>query len=232
MKILIVEDERPIVKYIDRLCRNILGQEIESIDSFYTLDSASEFLFKQSIDLCLLDLNLNGQDGFELLKLAASGSFHTIIISANTDKAIEAFKFGVLDFIPKPFDEDRLKLAFERYFDRLKTDNTSVKYLTIRKNKQTHVIHIENILFFKAAGIYVEVYLKTGEIEILDKTMDRLDQLLPDSFMRIHRSCIVDLSQIDYYEHTGGGTYQVITKKRTILPLSRQKYKELQALLS
>lgn len=118
MRILIVEDERPIAKYIERLCRQLLGTKVRSIDLQYSLEDAASFLFRQPVDLCLLDLNLNGENGYELLKLAVSGSFHTIIISANTDKAVEAFRFGVLDFIPKPFDEARLSQALQRYFDR------------------------------------------------------------------------------------------------------------------
>ncbi|MBK7227614.1 MAG: hypothetical protein IPH97_01775 [Ignavibacteriales bacterium] len=59
-------------------------------------------------------MNLNAKDGFELLKQVVSQSFHTIVISANINRAIEAFEYGVLDFIPKPYNIERLKAAFQR----------------------------------------------------------------------------------------------------------------------
>lgn len=232
MHILIVEDERPIAKYIERLCRQLLGTKIRRIDLQHSLEDAASFLFRQPIDLCLLDLNLNGEDGYELLKLAVSGSFHTIIISANTDKAVEAFRFGVLDFIPKPFDEARLSQALQRYFDRQSPPSEAARYLTVRKENQNILLPVREIVFFKAAGIYVEAYLKNGRREILDKTMDRLGQILPANFLRIHRSYFVDLEAIGAYRHTGGGTYQVTLKDGRQLPLSRQKYKELHELLN
>lgn len=232
MNILIVEDEKPIASYIESLARDLLKDKIRKISVEYCLEDAATYLFDKKIDLLLLDLNLNGESGYELLKLTTSGAFHTIIISANTDKALEAFQFGVLDFVPKPFDEARLAAAFNRYFERQASSEISTKYLTVRKDSQNIILPVEDIIYFKAAGIYVEAHLKNGRMEILDKTMDRLGQILPSRFLRIHRSYYVDISQIESYRHTGGGTYQVITKSRTRLPLSRQKYKELHELLN
>lgn len=232
MRILIVEDELPIAKYIEDMCRTVLGEHSYQIEIANDLDSAAARLFEEKIDLLLLDLNLNGDDGYDLLKTATAGSFHTIIISANTDKAIEAFQFGVLDFVPKPFDEERLATAFERYFGRSQEKERTTKYLTVRKENQNVILPIKDIIYLKAAGIYVEAHLENGRVEILDKTMDRLGQILPARFIRIHRSYYVDISLIESYRHTGGGTYQVTIRGGQSLPLSRQKYKELHELLN
>ena len=234
MKILIVEDERPIANYIERICKKILENKIESVKIVHHLDQASEYLLKEKTDLCLLDLNLHGEDGYDLLKEAASGSFHTIIISANTDRALEAFEYGVLDFIGKPFSEERLKTAFDRYFskkNKREKENVKTKYLSIRKGNKNIIISIDNVIYFKAAGIYVEANLQNGKIEILDKTMDRLEQILPSNFIRVHRSYIIEISQIKSFSHIGGGKYQTTLKNDKTIPLSRQKYKEIKALL-
>jgi len=232
MRILIVEDERPIAKYIERTCHTILGTKITSIQIQHNLESASIFLVEHLIDLCLLDLNLNGEDGYELLKLAVSGSFHTIIISANTDRAVEAFNYGVLDFIPKPFTEERLQAAFDRYFDLQEKREIKTKYLSVRRGNQIITLSIDDIIYFKASGIYVEAHLTNGKKEFLDKTMDRLGQILPSRFVRTHRSYSVDLNQIESYGHHGGGTYKLTLKSGETLPLSRHKYKELHDLLN
>ena len=83
MRILIVEDERPTAEDIKLLVEQILKKEIISIHIETTLDSAMFYLKEKPIDVLLLDLNLNAKDGFDLLKLVVSQSFHTIVISAN-----------------------------------------------------------------------------------------------------------------------------------------------------
>jgi len=228
MKILIAEDEKPIARYIERLCHKAAGDKIDSIQVIHNYEQAAAYLAEKKIDLCLLDLNLNGADGYNLLKLAAAKSFQTIIISANTDRAIEAFEYGVLDFIAKPFEEDRLREAFKKYFDLNKKHDVRLKYLSIHKDKQHVVIPVEETAYFKAAGIYVEIHLNGGGVEILEKTMDRLEQILPPNYIRVHRSYLVDLHRVYSYGHSGGGKYRIILQDDTEIPVSRSKYKELQ----
>lgn len=227
MKILIVEDERPIARYIERLCRELIGEPIKSTHLCFTLAQAQLFLVENPVDLCLLDLNLNGNDGYDLLKLTLAKAFHTIIISANVDRAIEAFGYEVVDFIPKPFTDDRLRQAFDRYFTRLKQKQITTPCLSVRKGSRNVLVQLDNIIYFKAAGIYVDAHLRNGQIEILGQTMDYLENILPARFVRIHRSYLVDVDQINAFGHAGGGNYQITTKTGEKLPVSRQKYKEL-----
>jgi two-component system response regulator LytT len=231
MKILIVEDEPPVARYIERCCQNILGDKITSMDVHYSLKDASALIEKKSIDLCLLDLNLKGKNGYELLQSAVSGSFHTIIVSAHTEQAVEAFKYGVLDFVPKPFEEDDLRSALDRYFNRVQKHKLITKFLTAKKGRSYIVFPLDDVLYFKAADVYVEAHLKEGKIELLNKTMDRLEQILPSGFFRIHRSYIAAISCIQSYTHIEGGTGKINLKNGDVLPLSRRRYKELNRLM-
>ena len=114
MQLLIVEDEYSIARDIEYQCRQVLADQIATLKIVQTLEAAQDYLAKHHIDLLLLDLNLSGENGYDLLKYAVSGSFHTIVISAHTDRAMEAFAYGVLDFLPKPLEKPRLEKAFER----------------------------------------------------------------------------------------------------------------------
>jgi DNA-binding LytR/AlgR family response regulator len=172
MKLLIVEDEPPIARYIESCCRDVLNTKIRDIHTVLTLDEACKYLFEHSIDICLLDLDLQGENGYELLKMAVSGSFYTIIISAHTERAIEAFEYGVLDFVAKPFDEERLHAAFGRYFDRLKNNDMKLQYVFTRKQDGNVLLAVEDIDYFQADGVYVEAHLTDGRVELLNKTMD------------------------------------------------------------
>lgn len=227
MRILIVEDEYSIARDIEYQCQQILGKKIVSLQIIQTLEAATDYLIKNAIDLLLLDLNLGGKNGYELLKLAVSGSFHTIIISAHTDRAIDAFEYGVLDFLAKPFNEARLSKAFDRYFGRLERNDGTTKYLTVRKHSKHLILPIDNILYFKAANYYSEAVLNNGDVEILDKSLDRLVQILPSRFFRTHRSCIVDMNYIESFTPVINGSSRLTLKNGEHLPVSKRRYKEL-----
>src|SRR5271157_1945729 len=107
MRILIVEDEEMASRLLKNILIEILGEGIESIQVQRSLTASQCYLQDHTIDLLFLDLNLHVENGFALLASAAAGSFHTIVVSAHTDRAIEAFEYGVLDFVPKPYGEER-----------------------------------------------------------------------------------------------------------------------------
>jgi two-component system, LytTR family, response regulator LytT len=232
MRILIVEDERPTAEDIQLLVKQILGNEITSIHIETTLDNALAYLNEKQIDVLLLDLNLNSKDGFQILKQIVSKSFHTIIISANINRAIEAFEYGVLDFIPKPYTGARLKEAFNRLNSCHALDGHAIKYLSVKKGFEIQVIPLEDIRYFKSANIYVELYLNDGHVVVYDKPIKQLGNLLPSNYYRIHKSYIVDLDKIERITIPGGGKYGVVMKSGDCLPVSRKQIKKLKAILS
>lgn len=231
MRIVIIEDEPPIAEDIEAECRAILGKRIHQIKVFHTLEDAQSFLKTHSIDLCLLDLNLHGENGYEILKYTVSGSFQTIIISGYTDQAVEAFEYGVLDFIPKPINDQRLKKALERYLEPSGKKDNKLKYIVIHKFGKNHIIHLHDIAFFRAEGYLVNVYLKSGRTELINKSLTHLEKVLPENFIRVHRSFIVDMNEIIYYQHNKGGVYNIFLKDKTILPLGRKYNHVLKNLL-
>lgn len=116
MQILIVEDEPVHARYLTSKLMEILGEKTANIVHKKSIGESLEFLKVNSIDLFFLDLNLYGDNGFEILKQMPTSSIFTIIVSANTNYALEAFEYGVLDFIPKPVESERLEQSLKRYF--------------------------------------------------------------------------------------------------------------------
>ena len=230
LKILIVEDEYPTAAYTQQLCEEILQDQLESITMVHDLAGALEYVEQNAIDLCLLDLNLHGENGYELLQTAAAQSFHTVIVSAYPNQALEAFQYGVLDFIVKPFGRSRLLEVLDRVQARTKTDDADTKYLSVKAKEGYRLVEIENITHMKSVGPYVELHFKEEKMELLLKTMNRLEQILPAYFFRTHRSYFVNLNAIDSFCHAGGGKYELSLKDGTVLPLSRSKYKNLYGL--
>ncbi|MBN2415770.1 response regulator transcription factor [bacterium] len=228
MKLLILEDEPPIAEHIAWMCRKILGDRITACKLIHTLDEAERYIAGHQIDILLLDLNLEGKNGYAILKRSVAGSFHTIIISAHTDQAVTAFAYGVLDFIPKPFNEQRLREAFTRYDKRTEQRELATKYIAVRETSGIHLIDIADITYIKAAGNYSEAVLRDGSVQLIVKSLNMLEKILPASFERIHKSYLINMTLLDAYQHAGGGTYRVILKDGTSLPLSRPAYKRFQ----
>ncbi|WP_420318961.1 LytR/AlgR family response regulator transcription factor [Ekhidna sp.] len=227
MNILIVEDEARIAKRIERMTRDIIGNTLQSLTHINTLNEALLFIENNTLDLVLLDLNLNGDDGFDLLSTAVAESFHTIIISANKDQALDAFEYGVLDFVPKPFNQDRLQQAFNRVFTKEKSENDQTKLLAIKKRGRIQLIPIADLRYVKGAGSYTELFLTDGTKELHDKSMEKLEQLLSHSFERIHKSYLVKMSEVKEIIVKSGSKYMAELKNGELIPVGRTRYKEL-----
>lgn len=229
MNVLIVEDERVAARRLERLTREVLEDRAQEITRLETLKEALEFLENNSIDLLLLDLNLNGLDGFDILKDAVAESFQTVIVSANTDRAIEAYEYGVLDFIPKPFEKKRLMKAFERLEGERDSGGSNTNVLVIKNRGRLSMIDINDVHYIKGAGDYSEINLKNGEMRLHSKSLESLMKILPNSYRRIHKSYIVDLNLISDLHIHGGGRYECELDDGIKLPVSRTRYRDLLA---
>lgn len=227
MRILIVEDEKRVAHQLEKLVKEIMGSEITRINICETLDSGRDHILNNTIDILFLDLNLKGLDGFGLLKEIVAESFHTIIVSAYTNKAILAFDYGVLDFISKPFNRERIKQAISRISNINAHSNYFIKYLAVRKYGKIEMISIENISYIQASGHYSELFLLNGKKELHSKSLDKLMMLLPENFERIHRSYAVSMDRVGQINRYPGSKYEIVLKDGTIIPCSRVKFKKL-----
>lgn len=227
MRVLIVEDEPLLAQRLERFCRELLGDRLESLRVANLFSEASARLDESPIDLLLLDLNLHGRDGMELLAAAAAGSFHTIVVSANTDQALRAFEYGVLDFVPKPFSPERLAQALRRATEREGRCAGAAKFLAVRKHGKVELVPIDRVLYVQGAGAYAELVLDDGHRELHDKTLEKLHALLPPVFERVHKSYIVRMNAVKALHAHEGSHYEIELKSGPRLPVGRTRYKEL-----
>lgn len=230
MHVLIVEDEPMVARRLQRFTESILEEDV-CIDAAEQPEAARDTLFEEEVDVLLLDLNLRGEDGFDLLKTSVSGSFHTIVVSAYTDRAIEAFELGVLDFVGKPFGRERLAEAFRRIKAPETRSAPPAKRLAVRKGGDVVLIDVGRVRRVQAAGSYSELILTGGTTELHDKPLSRLAALLPEDFVRIHRSHIARLSMIDRLRAHEGSRYDVRLDDGTTLPVGRTRIEALRGRL-
>ncbi len=228
MKILVIEDEHRIAKRVLRMTREFFLNTLLEITHIESLEAGITYIQNHTVDLVLLDLNLNGENGFDLLKNTISESFHTIIISAYKEQALKAFEYGVLDFVPKPFNRERLHLAFNRVLNKEAIDTTTnIKFLAIKKRGEIKLIPIDQVLYIKGAGIYSELVLMNSDTFLHDKSLEKLAQLLPEQFVRIHKSYIIKITEVRTIKVSSGSKYSVELKNDEILPIGRTRYKDV-----
>ena len=229
MRLLIVEDEAIVARRLARLLGQILEGRVYDLQTRSNLRETQNYLKQNRIDLLFLDLNLYGKDGFEILADMVSRSFETIVVSANTDRAIEAFEYGVLDFVAKPFNRDRLEKALARFDGKgyARADQQSAKVLAVRQKGKVTLVPVTEVTAIHGAGNYAELETRDGRTLLHDKSLDRLCGLLPAQFIRIHRSHIVDWEQAVRLETEPGSRYYLVLKTGKRLPVGRSRVAEI-----
>lgn len=228
-RLLIVEDEPLVRQRLERLCRTILGPGARILATS-GLDDAEATLRTRPIDVLLLDLNLGGDDGFRLLRHAAACAFHTIVVSAHTDRALEAFAHGVVDFVPKPFTEERLAQALDRARGRGAAARL-LRHLAVWRARGVGLVAVADVCSIEADGDYSALRLVGGRRELHDKSLDRLEALLPATFVRVHRSHLVNLDHADRLVVASGSRYHLRMRDGREVPVGRSRVETLRARL-
>ena len=218
MRILIVEDEAVVARRLARLLREV-EPRIEEVEIAGEFAAASAALGARSGGVLFLDLDLHGRDGFELLRRGLAGGWRTVVVSAHTDRAIEAFEHGVVDFVPKPFTRDRLVLALERAANV--QPHERLRYLAALQGAGTAVVPLDRIVAIHGADDYSEIEVADGRRMLHRKSLSVLASELPEPFVRIHRSHIVNLDFASGLERTAGG-WQVKLKGGGSLAVGRR----------
>lgn len=230
LTLLIVEDEPVIARRIARLSAEILDVDPRSILQLDTPDAAVERLRSGGIDLLLLDLNLHGEDGFAVLEQVTAFAAQTIIISANTDQAVRAFDHGVLDFVAKPFEPERLRKAFDRYSAPVEADQPRARFLSFRSGRRTRIVPLEDVVLLRGADKYTEVVTQSGEVLLHDRALGKLEQVLPERFERVHKSYIAAMDRIAGLETAPGNISTLILNTGERAPVSRSRIARVRAL--
>lgn len=229
--ILIVEDEPLVAKRLLRLIDEILGARLNAINHAISVTDAENLLSAADYDLILLDLNLAGEDGFDLLKQFTAKAAHTIVVSAQTERALEAFEYGVLDFVPKPFTKERLEKALTRLWDWTNDTPAITKHLAFETHGGVDVVALNDILFFKAADKYSEAVMESGLTKFHGKSLHRLEHILSNEFVRTHKSYLVHQKAISNVRSLEGSRYCLELCNGDNLPVGRTRVDHVRQLL-
>ena len=256
IRVLVIDDE-PLAR--ERLL-DLLAHEpgVEVVGTADNGAAAVEAIRARDPDLVFLDVQMPGKTGLDVVREVGADTMPaTIFVTAFDQYALRAFELAALDYLVKPFDDERFEQAFARarrlielremgklreqllavlqHGDagepRTQNANTVSPYLeriAVEMRGKVRVVPVEQIDYITASGPYAELH--TGErTHIIRETMQTLEERLdPRQFIRIHRSAIVRLGLVDTLLRGAGGDYEVQLKGGLRLPVSRSRREELE----
>jgi two-component system LytT family response regulator len=242
MKVLIVDDET--------LARSILREMLslrpdveiagECANGFEAVKAAGEL----APDLVLLDVQMPKLDGFEVLELIGP-DLPVVFVTAFDSYAMRAFEVHAVDYLLKPFTDERLNTALDRAKARIgqrgvrgeelsaaaRGGKTYLDRIVARDGPKVHVIPVEKLDFAEAQEDYVALRAE-GKTILKQQTISSLESALdPKKFVRVHRSYIVNLERVARLEPYGKNSKVAVLTTGDKLAVSRAGYGRLEAML-
>ena len=198
MKCIVVDDD-PIQREAIKSCISKVS-DLELVGVYPNAIEARIALQKREVDLIFLDVEMPEMSGIEFL-----ASFkevpQVIMVTAKKHYAFEAFEYDVTDYISKPIDMDRFSSAVQRaryYEENLKKQEVE-NSLFIKSDGVLVKLSVDDISFVEALGDYIKVVTEEKRY-IVHSTMKAFVAKLPDNFLRVHKSHIINLDKIQKLE--------------------------------
>ncbi len=232
IRALIVDDE-PLARK-DLISVLAEFNQINIIGEADSIATAREQILEHSPSLIFLDIQMPGESGFDLLEYI-SPKTEIIFVTAFDEYAIRAFEVNALDYLLKPVDGVRLKQSIDRVISKTQTLIESKEKLTIddclflKLNNSYDFLRINTILSITAADDYTEIYTNDGNKKLVFKKMQEWENRLPEQhFCRVHRSTIVNISEIQKIEPWYNQSYHIhIHGLNEPLIMSRRYFKKI-----
>lgn len=203
---LIVDDEALAIEVIKGYVSQI--PQLELVATCANAMEAFQVLNSEKIDLLFLDIEMPGMNGLEFIK-SLSTAPHVILTTAYREYAIESYEIEVVDYLLKPVSFGRFFKAVTKYL-KLTADHGAPSLappmskekgsIYVYADKKNVKVFFEDILYIESIKDYVRIHTPGKKI-VSKNTITRYEELLPDSFIRIHRSYIVNTAKITAFTH-------------------------------
>ncbi|MFD3450464.1 LytR/AlgR family response regulator transcription factor, partial [Microbacteriaceae bacterium 4G12] len=209
------------------------------------VEEALEKMMDCRPDLVFLDIQLSDDSGFEIANILKRMKNPPAIVFATAydQYALQAFDVDALDYILKPFDEERIVKTIQKFKKRKQSEDSKIEEvrlsdlsnqmqkLALSIEESIVLVNIEDIIFTGLIDGKVIVKTFQGTYETHD-TLVILEKKLPQmTFMRVHRGFLVNINHISEVQPWFNSTYNLIMKDDSKVPVSRTYAKELKKLL-
>jgi DNA-binding LytR/AlgR family response regulator len=236
---LIIADDEPIL--LDSLAHKLgkFWPEARILARCLSGEEALEAINAHPVQVAFLDIQMGGISGIDVA-LSANKNCHFVFVTAFDHYAVSAFETGAIDYLLKPYSDERLRTCLARVQQRLHSlpadlsqilrqlqqggapQPDYVKRLKVQIGNRIWLVAVEDILYLQAAGRYVKVVTREREALLRTPLKTLLTQLDPEQFWQIHRSIVLNLSHLDHVNASEPEQLRVHLKGcSTVLPVSR-----------
>lgn len=242
-KAIIIDDEKAartlLQAMIEKYCK-----DIEIVATCEDLPNGVKSIRKLKPDLVLLDIEMPGHSGLELLEFFNEDevNFSIIFTTAYNNYAIQAFKLSAIDYLLKPIEREELIKSIERFKKHNNKNDFSIlkeniqeaqpQKLALPTGSSVKFVNLSEVLFFKADGSYTHITLANGDKVMVSKPLKTYEELLENnkSFIRSHKSYIVNINHVTDLVKSEGGYLKV--QNNYEVGLSPEKSEEVIELLN
>jgi DNA-binding LytR/AlgR family response regulator len=210
----VIADDEPLLRAMLRARLGKLWPDLEVVHEMENGRDVERVIDEHDPVLFFLDIHMPGVNGLEAAR-AIAGRAHVVFVTAYDQYAIEAFERGAIDYVLKPFNEERLEVTVERLKERLEAKPASLdalvehlagrlggkaaehlRWIKASVGSNVRLIPVEEVLFFQSDEKYTRVVTCESEALIRKPIKELLDELDPERFWQIHRSTIVNVDFI------------------------------------
>jgi len=238
MRVIIVDDE-PLARMVVRehlAAHPDVTVLAECANGFEAVKAIAEL----APDLVFLDIQMPKLDGFEVVELAGAAT-HYVFVTAYDQFALRAFEVHAIDYLLKPFSRERFEAALAQARARLAPPAQAVQAVVdaaaqrrapltripIRDGARVHVVQVSSIDWFEAQDDYVAIHAEGRTWLKIQRLADLEAQLDPAAFLRVHRSCIVNVAAIVRIEAASRDTHCAVLRDGSRVPVSRTGYQKV-----
>ncbi len=195
---LIIDDEPLAIKVIQEHLANFSNQ-IECVGTYTKPIEAMPLLNKGGIDILFLDINMPSISGIEFLK-AIPRQPYVIFTTAYREFAVDAFDLNALDYLVKPISTGRFLKAINKFLSLEQAAYTKPnEIIHIKADKKHYNIPAESILYIEGLDNYIKIKTTSNSLICYDSLSVMEKELPAEMFLRIHRSFIININQIEHY---------------------------------
>ena len=246
---LVADDEAPArERLVDLLRKDVrIGDLHEASDGAM----AVELIRTQKTDLVFLDVQMPELDGLGVIDAVGVALMPlTVFVTAFDQHAVKAFEANALDYLLKPFSDERFDATMARVFQRLderdrgefgervmemiaaaQSPHRPIDRLVVKAGGTTRFLRVSELDWIEGAGVYVNLHVAGKELLYRTSLTDLESRLDTSRFVRIHRSAIVNIERIVQLEPISHGEFEVVLKDGARLRLSRTYRAQLEARL-
>ena len=196
IKCIIVDDDPMSLQVIKHFVEKTNFLELK--EEFQSAIDASNYLMEENVDLIFLDIRMPEMTGMDLVK-TLEDDYEIVLVTSETDHAIEAIEYNVTDYLVKPIEYNRfLKAAkkAKKNIENLINLNDNQKDIYVKSEARIVKIDLDDILYIEALADYV-IINTSDKRHIVHSTMKGIEKKMPSkNFIRVHRSYIVNTDKI------------------------------------